>query len=63
MLSPDRTRDRLTDANEDLTRTNKILRSMNRRVLTNKCLLIVIIALELAILSGVVYVRFIHKKQ
>ena len=56
-----RTRDRLTDANEDLTRTNKILRSMNRRVLTNKCLLIIVILLESLILAGVVYVRFIHK--
>ena len=35
---------------------------MNRRVLTNKCLLIVIIVLELAILSGVVYMRFIRQK-
>lgn len=58
-----RTRDRLTDANEDLTRTNQILRSMNRRILTNKCLLVFIILLEVAILSAVVYVRFIHKKK
>ena len=51
----------MTDANEDLTRTSRIIRSMNRRVLTNKCLLVVIILLELGILFGVVYVRFIHK--
>lgn len=56
-----RTRDRLQDADQDLTRTHKVLRSMNRRVLTNKCLLIVIILMELGILLLVVYMRFIRK--
>lgn len=58
-----RTRDRLQDADQDLTRTHKVLRSMNRRVWTNKCLLIVIILMELGILLIVVYMRFIRKKE
>lgn len=57
-----RTRDRLVDANEDLSRTHRILRTMNRRVLTNKCLLIFIILMEIAILAGLVYIRFLSKR-
>jgi vesicle transport through interaction with t-SNAREs protein 1 len=56
-----RTRDRLQDTNQDLTRTHTILRSMNRRVLTNKCLLMVIILMELGILSALCYLKFIKK--
>ena len=54
-----RTRDRLQDANQDLTKTHTVLRSMNRRVLTNKCLLIVIILMELGILLALCYIKFI----
>jgi len=56
-----RTRDRLDGTNEDLRRTRVILRSINRRLLTNKCMLIFIIILEILILLGVVYFRFIRK--
>ncbi|KAI1306016.1 Vesicle transport through interaction with t-SNAREs -like protein 1B [Halotydeus destructor] len=53
-----RTRDRITDANQDLKRTSVLIRSINRRVLTNKCMLIVIIALELGILGGQLFLKF-----
>jgi len=57
-----RTRDRLVEADQDLSRSHKILRSMNRRVYTNKFLLIIIIVMELVILLAIVYIRFIKKK-
>lgn len=57
-----RTRDRLDGTNEELKRASRILRSINRRVLTNKCLLIFIIIFEIAILLGVVYYRIFVKK-
>lgn len=56
-----RTRDRLDGTNHDLKRTRVILRSINRRLLTNKCMLIFIIILEIFILLIVVYFRFIKK--
>lgn len=58
-----RTRERITDTNQDLNKANKIIRSMNRRVLTNKCLLIVIILMEVAILIAVVYWKFFTGKK
>ncbi|XP_020481998.1 vesicle transport through interaction with t-SNAREs homolog 1B [Labrus bergylta] len=54
----DRTRDRLVHTGENLGRTRKILRSMARRLVTNKLLLAVIILMELAILGAVVYLKF-----
>ena len=57
-----RTRERLTDADQDLKRTHVMIKSINRRLLTNKCLLIVIILMELGILSALIYIKFIHKK-
>ncbi|KAG9336770.1 hypothetical protein JZ751_003118 [Albula glossodonta] len=51
----DRTRDR------NLSRSRKILRSMSRRLVTNKLLLSVIILMELAILGAVVYLKFFRK--
>lgn len=57
-----RTRDRLDGTNEELKRASRILRSINRRVLTNKCLLIFIIIFEIVILLGVVYYRIFVKK-
>lgn len=57
-----RTRDILTETDVELGRTHRILRSMNRRVYTNKCLLIVIIALELAALAMLIYFKFLKKK-
>jgi len=56
-----RTRDRLVEADQDLSRSHKILRSMNRRVYTNKFLLIIIIVMELVILLTIAYIRFIKK--
>lgn len=57
-----RTRERLTDADQDLKRTHVMIKSINRRLLTNKCLLIVIILMELGILMALIYIKFIHKK-
>uniref|UniRef100_H2SE22 Vesicle transport through interaction with t-SNAREs 1B n=1 Tax=Takifugu rubripes TaxID=31033 RepID=H2SE22_TAKRU len=54
----DRTRDRLVNTGENLSRSRKILRSMSRRLVTNKLLLAVIIVMELAILGAVVYLKF-----
>lgn len=53
-----RTRERLTDTNQDLKKTHSMLKSMNRRVLTNKCLLIVIIVLELVIILSIAWWRW-----
>lgn len=54
----DRTRNRLVDTGENLSRSRKILRAMSRRLVTNKLLLGVIILMELAILGGVIYLKF-----
>lgn len=54
----DRTRNRLVNTGENLSRSRKILRSMSRRLMTNKLLLAVIILMELAILGAVVYLKF-----
>ncbi|KAM6968677.1 vesicle transport through interaction with t-SNAREs homolog 1B [Tautogolabrus adspersus] len=54
----DRTRNRLVHTGENLGRTRKILRSMARRLVTNKLLLAVIILMELAILGAVIYLKF-----
>jgi len=56
-----RTRERLDGTNDDLKKTRVLLRSINRRLLTNKCLLIFIILLEIAIILIIVYMRFIKK--
>uniref|UniRef100_H9G435 t-SNARE coiled-coil homology domain-containing protein n=1 Tax=Anolis carolinensis TaxID=28377 RepID=H9G435_ANOCA len=53
----ERTKGRLVNTSENLSKSRKILRSMSRRLMTNKLLLSVII-LELAILGGVVYYKF-----
>ncbi|KAL2099183.1 hypothetical protein ACEWY4_005663 [Coilia grayii] len=57
----DRTRDRLVHTGENLSRSRKILRSMSRRIVTNKLLLSVIILMELGILGAVVYLKFFRK--
>ncbi|KAK2853172.1 hypothetical protein Q7C36_008373 [Tachysurus vachellii] len=54
----DRTRDRLVHTGENLSRSRKILRTMSRRVMTNKLLLGIIIIMEVAILGAVVYLKF-----
>lgn len=58
----DRTRDRLENTGQNLSRSRKILRTMARRLVTNKLLLGVIIMMELAILGAAVYLKFFRKK-
>ncbi|KAL0969457.1 hypothetical protein UPYG_G00227610 [Umbra pygmaea] len=57
----DRTRDRLVNTGENLSRSRKILRAMSRRLMTNKLLLSVIILMELAVLGAVIYLKFFRK--
>uniref|UniRef100_A0A3P8VMV7 Vesicle transport through interaction with t-SNAREs 1B n=1 Tax=Cynoglossus semilaevis TaxID=244447 RepID=A0A3P8VMV7_CYNSE len=57
----DRARNRLVNTGENLSRSRKILRSMSRRLMTNKLLLAVIILMELAILGAVVYLKFFRR--
>lgn len=57
----DRTRDRLVNTGENLSKSRKILRNMARRLVTNKLLLGIIILMELAILGAVVYLKFFRK--
>ncbi|KAI5611729.1 vesicle transport through interaction with t-SNAREs-like 1B [Silurus asotus] len=54
----DHTRDRLVHTGENLSRSRKILRTMSRRLMTNKLLLGIIIIMEVAILGAVVYLKF-----
>jgi len=54
-----RTRDKLKETNADLSRSRRILATMGIKLMTNKLLLIVIIILELAIIGGIVYLKFI----
>lgn len=57
----DRTRNRLVNTGENLSRSRKVLRAMSRRLVTNKLLLAVIILMELAILGAVVYLKFFRR--
>ncbi|XP_040266795.1 vesicle transport through interaction with t-SNAREs homolog 1B [Bufo bufo] len=57
----ERTKDRLINTGENLSKSRKILRSMSRKIVTNKLLLSIIIILEVAILGGVVYFKFFRK--
>ncbi|XP_069773186.1 vesicle transport through interaction with t-SNAREs homolog 1B [Narcine bancroftii] len=57
----ERSKDRLINTGENLSRSRKILRSMSRRIVTNKLLLGIIILVEVAILGTVVYFKFFHK--
>ncbi|XP_037550440.1 vesicle transport through interaction with t-SNAREs homolog 1B [Nematolebias whitei] len=57
----DRTRDRLVNTGENLSRSRKVLRAMSRRLMTNKLLLAIIILMELAILGAVIYLKFFKK--
>ncbi|KAG7509677.1 vesicle transport through interaction with t-SNAREs-like 1B [Solea senegalensis] len=57
----DRSRNRLVNTGENLSRSRKILRSMSRRLVTNKLLLGVIILMELAILGAVIYLKFFRR--
>lgn len=57
----ERTKDRLINTSENLSKSRKILRSISRKIATNKLLLSIIIILELAILAGLVYYKFFRK--
>lgn len=52
---------RLSQTDEELDKTRKILNIMRRKVLANKFVLIFIILLELVILGITVYLKFFHK--
>uniref|UniRef100_A0A8C6L0G8 Vesicle transport through interaction with t-SNAREs 1B n=1 Tax=Nothobranchius furzeri TaxID=105023 RepID=A0A8C6L0G8_NOTFU len=54
----DRARDRLVNTGENLSKSRKILRSISRKLMTNKLLLAVIILMESAILGAVIYLKF-----
>lgn len=55
-----RAKRRLSQTDEELNKTRKILNVMRLRVLTNKIVLIFIILLEVAILGIIVYLKFFH---
>ena len=54
-----RTKDKLDETREDLSRSQKVLNAISLKLGTNKLLLVVIIILELAVIGGIVYIRFI----
>ena len=57
----ERTRARLGEAGEDLSRSRRVLRRMYTGVVSNKIILIVIILVEIGILAGVTYWKYIKK--
>ncbi|KAF6022212.1 VTI1B [Bugula neritina] len=58
----ERTRDRLHETQSALDKSKSILRGMAFRVVTNKIIMVLIILVELAILAGVIYIKFIKPK-
>ncbi|XP_017776799.1 PREDICTED: vesicle transport through interaction with t-SNAREs homolog 1B [Nicrophorus vespilloides] len=56
-----RAKDRLTNADDQLDNTRRILKKMGRNVIYNKLVLVMIILLELGILIAVSYMKFIKK--
>ncbi|KAH0954344.1 hypothetical protein HN011_005992 [Eciton burchellii] len=56
-----RAKRRLSQTDDELNKTRKILNVMRLKVLTNKIVLILIILLELVILGITVYLKFFHK--
>ncbi|XP_033216832.1 vesicle transport through interaction with t-SNAREs homolog 1B [Belonocnema kinseyi] len=56
-----RAKERLSQTDQGLDRTQKIMRTMKRRVLTNKFVLILIILLEISILVLIIYMKFFRK--
>lgn len=56
-----RSRNRLQNMDEGLSKSQRIIRAMGRHVLYNKIILILIILLEIGILAGLVYLRFFRK--
>ena len=57
----ERTRARLGEAGEDLGRSRKVLRRMYANVFSNKIILVLIILIEIGILAGVTYWKYIKK--
>ncbi|KAJ8873951.1 hypothetical protein PR048_024791 [Dryococelus australis] len=57
-----RSKQRLSETNEGLSRSSALLRKMVCHVITNKLILIIIILLELFILAAVVFLKFFNKK-
>ncbi|XP_015436240.1 PREDICTED: vesicle transport through interaction with t-SNAREs homolog 1B-like [Dufourea novaeangliae] len=55
-----RAKRRLSETDEELDKTRRILNIMKRRVLMNKFVLVLIILLEIAILGIIVYLKFFH---
>lgn len=53
-----RTRNRLTNADDELSRSRYILKRMGHNILYNKIILILIIILEACILTSVVYLKY-----
>uniref|UniRef100_A0A182JF78 t-SNARE coiled-coil homology domain-containing protein n=1 Tax=Anopheles atroparvus TaxID=41427 RepID=A0A182JF78_ANOAO len=53
-----RSQRRLESANDDLSKSGAILRAMQRNVLYNKLILILIIVMELVILAGMIALKF-----
>ncbi|XP_065661598.1 vesicle transport through interaction with t-SNAREs homolog 1B isoform X2 [Hydra vulgaris] len=58
-----RTRDRLEKTDAELGKSRRILASLSVRLATNKLLLVIIIIVELAIIGGIVYLRFFKNKK
>lgn len=51
----------LESANDGLSKSNSILRRMQRNVCLNKAILVLIIVLEVLILGAMVFIKFIRK--
>lgn len=58
-----RAKSRLTDADQELDKSRKILNTMKKRILTNKFVLILIILLEVGILGSVIYLKFFARSK
>ncbi|XP_078037769.1 vesicle transport through interaction with t-SNAREs 1b [Augochlora pura] len=56
-----RAKSRLTETDEELNKTKRILNTVRKRVLMNKFVLILIILLEITILGITVYLKFFHR--
>ena len=57
----ERSKCRLVNTSENLSKSWKILCSMSRKVTTNKLLISIVVLLELAILGGLVYYKFFRR--
>lgn len=54
-------RSRIDDTNSNLKTSHRIIRLLNLHVATNRCLLILIIVLEILVLLSVIYLRFLKR--